>query len=780
MLRPEKTAWPVSMIAPLLIIALMTSTVAAFQPQGSIWTVTATNGAVSQGDAFTLTYSFVPDGTNIPATGLGDAAAPSNLFETMNAGFPGGMDAFKEQVRAVLDRFQELTNITYVEVADDGAAFPNSPGVLGSRGDVRLCMKPLGGTSDRGAVNFFPQFGGDMILNSDEIELFANPAGSFIRLRNVLAHQHGHGLGLRHVLPEDGTKLMEPQPATTIDGPQEDDIRGLTFLYGDRFESNDTLANAPFLGGPLRDPATGGEQLLTVAEASLERANSEDFYSFTAFANIPIAIRVEPVGTAYDQGPEGGTISAVDAKAVRNLGVRLHRRVSAADNTFALLAQIDFNGAGEAEYHPPIPYTLAGFMVAEVYSTDGINDVQRYRLRISNVAIEPTADPPAMSVFDVAEDVEINDGDTVPFGTVEVGESSNKTLTIVNGGPGTLELGSITIQGPAADDYGFTLVGLPTVEPGTSRLMAIGFLPAAAGQRAAVLTIPNNDPTRPNFACVLSGTGTAAPVIEVRIDDVLVENDGDFDFGDLAVGATRTVTLQIRNTGNAQLEVTAINLAGTDAADFSTSLLNASVGPGGIVTGDLNFSPAADGPRTASLEIVNNASPYTANLQGNGLSDCNDNDVPDADDIADGTSEDCNENGIPDECEADTDGDGVIDDCDNCPDVANPDQEDSDGDGTGDACDACPDDPDKTEPGLCDCGVPDTDTDTDGDGVPDCNDNCPAVANPDQEDTDGDGVGDACEPPVTPPPPAFCGAGLAQSVMLTVAALTLLPRRRRR
>ncbi|MBN1492339.1 MAG: hypothetical protein JXA69_20670 [Phycisphaerae bacterium] len=56
--------------------------------------------------------------------------------------------------------------------------------------------------------------------------------------------------------------------------------------------------------------------------------------------------------------------------------------------------------------------------------------------------------------------------------------------------------------------------------------------------------------------------------------------------------------------------------------------------------------------------------------------------------------------------------------------------------------DLCPDDPNKTEPGDCGCGVPDTDTD--GDGVADCIDNCPTVFNPDQTDSDGDGVGDAC------------------------------------
>jgi hypothetical protein len=40
--------------------------------------------------------------------------------------------------------------------------------------------------------------------------------------------------------------------------------------------------------------------------------------------------------------------------------------------------------------------------------------------------------------------------------------------------------------------------------------------------------------------------------------------------------------------------------------------------------------------------------------------------------------------------------------------------------------------------------------DADNDAVPDCKDNCPGVANPDQADSNGDGIGDACsnQPPV--------------------------------
>ncbi|MFK7960957.1 MAG: hypothetical protein AB8G96_10575, partial [Phycisphaerales bacterium] len=168
---------------------------------------------------------------------------------------------------------------------------------------------------------------------------------------------------------------------------------------------------------------------------------------------------------------------------------------------------------------------------------------------------------------------------------------------------------------------------------------------------------------------------------------------------------------------------------------------------------------------------------------GDGVTaDCNGNGVEDADDIAAGTSQDCNGNGVPDECETlpDTDGDGTPDCADGCPNDPNksepgdcgcgtPDT-DTDGDGVADCNDGCPNDPNKSEPGDCGCGTPDVDTD--GDGVLDCNDGCPDDPNKTEPgdcgcgtpdvDTDGDGVldcNDGCPNDPNKTDPGTCGCG---------------------
>jgi hypothetical protein len=82
----------------------------------------------------------------------------------------------------------------------------------------------------------------------------------------------------------------------------------------------------------------------------------------------------------------------------------------------------------------------------------------------------------------------------------------------------------------------------------------------------------------------------------------------------------------------------------------------------------------------------------------------------------------------------DGDGDGIGDDADNCPAVANADQRDRDGDGVGDACDNCPN--------LCNTDQADSDGDGAGDAC-DCNPAVPAIGSCDDDNSCTD---DICDP----------------------------------
>ncbi|MBI4717786.1 MAG: S8 family serine peptidase [Planctomycetes bacterium] len=131
-----------------------------------------------------------------------------------------------------------------------------------------------------------------------------------------------------------------------------------------------------------------------------------------------------------------------------------------------------------------------------------------------------------------------------------------------------------------------------------------------------------------------------------------------------------------------------------------------------------------------------NVNPDGQDVRAGYSADCNGTLRPDECEVGEGSSRDCNRNAVPDECEAlggagDCNGNSVPDAC----------ESDRDGDGVIDECDACPDDRFKAQPGRCGCGH--SERDSDADRVPDCVDACPGAD--DARDCDADGLPDACE-----------------------------------
>lgn len=255
------------------------------------------------------------------------------------------------------------------------------------------------------------------------------------------------------------------------------------------------------------------------------------------------------------------------------------------------------------------------------------------------------------------------------------------------------------------------------------------------------------------------------------VDDIVIVRGGSIETFNISTPPTGTApftyyfdldgaTLGQLILGNINTPVTnTTEVTGVDPADPATW---PKADPAAIT---FNFNPSANTFYNVSVVDANgcaSASTHRVRLDiipgdsdGDGVPDTDDNcpDTPNADQT------DTDGDGLGDACDDDDDGDGILDANDNCPLNANADQTDTDGDGQGDACDAdddndgildevdnCPltanaDQADNDGDGMGDV----CDPDDDNDGVNDDVDNCPLTANADQADADGDGVGDACD-----------------------------------
>lgn len=333
----------------------------------SRWSATATNPSTGvAGDPITITWSFVPDGT------WADGGA-SDLFADFNTGFGG--TSWQDKMRNAFARWHAVMGVTYVEVSDDGAAMPNNGGVLGVRGDVRIGGRSQDGAGNVLAYNYYPN-GGDMVLDTDDVVFFRNALGNYGNLKNVVAHEHGHGHGLGHVIPTDCTKLLEPYICGPLNfvGPQDDDIRGGMRNYGDIYEIDDTNITPKVLGAVADS--------LIVTNVSIDNGQTDvDWYRITV-PSSGLTIQVDPIGSSYFTGPDGGTETWVATDSISDLDVELY---DASGTT--LLVSATTAGLGGTEV---LEYFVAsaGDFEIKVYRKSGTgNNVQRYTMSIySDVA----------------------------------------------------------------------------------------------------------------------------------------------------------------------------------------------------------------------------------------------------------------------------------------------------------------------------------------------------------------------------------------------------------
>lgn len=140
-----------------------------------------------------------------------------------------------------------------------------------------------------------------------------------------------------------------------------------------------------------------------------------------------------------------------------------------------------------------------------------------------------------------------------------------------------------------------------------------------AGATSASLNIANSTPSDAGtYSVTVSGScgdvvssNAVVTVTPAGSGPALVLPQSSLDFGPVRVSAgMKEMTIIVRNAGSENLNITAMTLAGDNAADFAfvnAPSLPAVIAPAGTLELALRFSPSAEGSRTAKVSFSSNA-----------------------------------------------------------------------------------------------------------------------------------------------------------------------------
>ncbi|MBZ5513496.1 MAG: choice-of-anchor D domain-containing protein [Acidobacteriia bacterium] len=223
----------------------------------------------------------------------------------------------------------------------------------------------------------------------------------------------------------------------------------------------------------------------------------------------------------------------------------------------------------------------------------------------------PCDDAVVAKFTDLALPVFFANPTSLDFGSVGVGFTSTKPVTVENRGDGNLFIsgfagssGFAATQGAGQPCYGLA--------PNTTCTIEVTFTPSALGSFSGSLTISDNAYLSPHVVA-LSGTGIAPPVgVVVTLAPTALT------FGSQLVGTTSAAkTVQYGLLTGTVLNVASIVTNG----DFAqTNDCPSSISPGSSCTISVTFSPSSPGSRGGTLTITDDGpySPRVVPLSGTG------------------------------------------------------------------------------------------------------------------------------------------------------------------
>lgn len=196
------------------------------------------------------------------------------------------------------------------------------------------------------------------------------------------------------------------------------------------------------------------------------------------------------------------------------------------------------------------------------------------------------------------------------FGSVNVGSSATKSITITNTGTASIGLIGVTVTG---NYFTFAGIGAPTnLSPSQSITASVKFAPSAAGVSSGSLVIATGSQST-NLSIPLSGTAVSGGSAKLSASPASVS------FGTVTVGSTSSQTVTLANLGSATATVSS---AGYSGPGFSVSGLSTpfNLTSGQSIKFTIGFVPSSSGTATGSMVFKDSSGATMLNLPISGTS----------------------------------------------------------------------------------------------------------------------------------------------------------------
>jgi len=238
--------------------------------------------------------------------------------------------------------------------------------------------------------------------------------------------------------------------------------------------------------------------------------------------------------------------------------------------------------------------------------------------------VQPLLAPGVVAYTAEVDDAPVATGDTLDFGAYSLWSVAPETKQLVLQNTGNLTITGVTIALSGADAafWAVTLVTGGTFSPGQQRVYDLEFLPDAARDFSAAVTVQFDNADA--FSLLLTGSA-GYPTPEFTLDTAAVA-DGDTTSFD-GLGSTPSIPVsrqfQVANdaAATADLVILGWSITGSGAAAWSSSEAffdPITLAPGESTSVSLTFVPSAVGAYSATFELTHNGEEgsFSLNLTG--------------------------------------------------------------------------------------------------------------------------------------------------------------------